>query len=102
RNAKYPVIMPSPSSNSQQVSSFWQKDGSYIRLKNIELGYTLPAGVMRRLGLANIRLYAAGQNLLTFSAEKYLDPEIGVSSGSKRARYYFQQKVFSFGLNVNF
>ncbi len=102
RNAKYPVIMPSPSTNSQQVSSFWQKDGSYIRLKNIELGYSLPANVMSRLRMSNIRLYLAAQNLLTFSAEKYLDPEIGVSSASKRARYYFQQKVLSFGLNVNF
>ncbi|WP_221198098.1 SusC/RagA family TonB-linked outer membrane protein [Chitinophaga barathri] len=102
RNAKYPVIMPSPSTNSQQVSSFWQKDGSYIRLKNIELGYSLPQAVMKRMRMSNLRLYAAAQNLLTFSGEKYLDPEIGVSSASKRARYYFQQKVFSFGLNVNF
>jgi hypothetical protein len=40
--------------------------------------------------------------MLTFSAEKFLDPEIGVSNASKRARYYFQQKVFTFGLNANF
>ncbi len=102
RNAKYPVILPSPSTNSQQVSSFWQRDGSYLRLKNIELGYTLPRSVMDRLRISSIRIYTAAQNLLTFSAEKYLDPEIGVSSASKRARYYFQQKVFSFGLNANF
>ncbi|MGX5820708.1 SusC/RagA family TonB-linked outer membrane protein [Chitinophaga lutea] len=102
RNAKYPIIMPSPSTNSQQVSSFWQRDGTYLRLKNAEIGYTLPASVLNRIRLRSIRIYAAGQNLLTFSAEKYLDPEIGVSSASKRARYYFQQKVFSFGLNAQF
>ncbi|MFD2886713.1 SusC/RagA family TonB-linked outer membrane protein [Chitinophaga cymbidii] len=102
RNAKYPVILPSPSTNSQQVSSFWQKDGSYVRLKNIELGYTIPSGIMNRIGIQSIRLYGSAQNLLTFSSEKYLDPEIGISSASKRARYYFQQKVFAFGLNANF
>lgn len=102
RDARYPVILPSPNTNSQQVSSFWQRDGSYLRLKNAELGYTLPGNIISRLRIASLRIYTAAQNLLTFSAEKYLDPEIGVSSGSKRARYYFQQKVFSFGLNASF
>lgn len=102
RDAKYPVILPSPNTNSQQVSSFWQRDGSYIRLKSAQLGYTIPKSIMSALHIRSIRVYAAAQNLLTFSAEKYLDPEIGVSSASKRARYYFQQKVFSFGLTANF
>lgn len=102
RDAKYPVIMPSPNTNSQQVSSFWQRDGAYLRLKSAELGYTIPAHLTNRLRMTSVRVYTAAQNLLTFSAEKYLDPEIGVSSASKRARYYFQQKVFSFGISVNF
>jgi TonB-linked SusC/RagA family outer membrane protein len=102
RDAKYPVIMPAPNSNSQQISSFWQRNGAYLRLKTAELGYTIPARIMSRLRIHSIRIYGAAQNLLTFSAESYLDPEIGVSSASKRARYYFQQKVFSFGLNANF
>jgi hypothetical protein len=102
RDAKYPVILPSPNTNSQQVSSFWQRDGAYLRLKSAELGYTIPAHLTNRLRMSSVRIYTAAQNLLTFSAEKYLDPEIGVSSASKRARYYFQQKVFSFGINVNF
>ncbi|WP_325639488.1 TonB-dependent receptor, partial [Chitinophaga sp.] len=102
RDARYPLIMPAPTSNSQQVSSFWERNGAYLRLKTLELGYTLPAGIMSHLRIHSIRIYGAAQNLLTFSAESYLDPEIGVSSASKRARYYFQQKVFSFGLNANF
>jgi hypothetical protein len=102
RDAAYPVILPSPNTNSQQVSSFWQRDGRYLRLKNIELGYSLPKSVMNRIKIGSLRFYAAGQNLLTFSAEKYLDPEIGVSSASKRARYYFQQKVITFGVNAKF
>ncbi len=102
RDAKYPIILPAPSTNSQQVSSWWQRNGAYLRLKTAEIGYTIPAGIMSRLRIHSIRFYGAAQNLLTFSAESYLDPEIGVSSASKRARYYFQQKVFSFGLNANF
>lgn len=102
RDATYPVILPSPNTNSQQVSSFWQRDGRYLRLKNLEVGYTLPKSIMNKVKIGSLRFYAAGQNLLTFSAEKYLDPEIGISSASKRARYYFQQKVFSFGVNAKF
>lgn len=102
RDATYPIILPSPNSNSSQVSSWWIRDGAYLRLKNLEFGYTIPAQVMEKMKLNSIRLYAAGQNLLTFSAEDYLDPEIGLSGASRRARYYFQQKVLTFGLNVNF
>lgn len=102
RDAAYPVIMPAPTPNSTQVSSWWQRDGSYLRLKNLEVGYTLPSSIMQKISLNSIRVFAAGQNLLTFSSIGYLDPEIGISGASKRARYYFQQKVYTFGLNVNF
>lgn len=102
RDAKYPILLPSPNTNSQQVSSFWQRNGAYLRLKTAQLGYTIPRSIVSHLHIRSIRIYGAAQNLLTFSALSYLDPEIGVSSASKRARYYFQQKVFSFGLSANF
>lgn len=102
RDATYPVIMPTPTPNSTQTSSWWIRDGKYLRLKNLEVGYTIPSTVVQRLNINSIRIYVAGQNVLTFSSEKYLDPEIGVSGGSRRARYYFQQKVYTVGLNVNF
>jgi TonB-linked SusC/RagA family outer membrane protein len=101
-NATYPVILPSPNTNSQQVSSFWQRDGSYVRLKNLEVGYSIPKKIMEKLRITSVRIFGSGQNLLTFSKERYLDPEIGVSSASKRARYYFQQKVLTIGINANF
>jgi len=102
RDATYPVIMPTPTPNSTQTSSWWIRDGRYLRLKNLEVGYTIPSLVTQQINVGAIRLFAAGQNILTFSSEDYLDPEIGVSGGSRRARYYFQQKVYTFGLNVNF
>lgn len=102
RDAAYPIILPSPSNNSQVVSSFWQKSGDYLRLKNLELGYSIPSAVIHKLKINTFRVYAAGQNLLTFSSQKFLDPEIGTSGASSRARYYFQQKVFTFGVNATF
>lgn len=102
RDATYPVIMPTPTSNSTQTSSWWIRDGRYLRLKNLEIGYSIPSNLVQKININGIRFFVAGQNILTFSSEKYLDPEIGVSGGSRRARYYFQQKVYTFGLNVNF
>ncbi|MFD2789278.1 TonB-dependent receptor [Arenibacter sp. H213] len=102
RDAKYPIILPSPSANSTKASSWWIRDGSYLRLKNLELGFNLPIDVLEKMKMQSLRIFLSGQNLLTFSSEDYLDPEIGVSGGSKRARYYFQQKVFSLGLNIGF
>lgn len=97
-NAKYPRITTQPTSNNTQGSSFWIRNGAYLRLKTGELGYTLPAGVMRHIGLQSIRCYVSGQNLVTWSHIKNFDPEISSTSG----QYYPQQKVVSVGLNVNF
>jgi TonB-linked SusC/RagA family outer membrane protein len=97
-NARYPRLLTNPTTNNTQPSSFWQYSGSYLRLKTGELGYTLPPLVMNRVKLRSIRLFVAGQNLLTFSSLKFIDPE----TGNNRGRYYFQQKTWSFGMNVGF
>jgi TonB-linked SusC/RagA family outer membrane protein len=97
-NATYPRVMPAPTNNSLATSSFWIRNGAYLRLKTLQLGYTLPRSFMDRVGLHSVRFYVSGQNLLTFTQVKYLDPELG----NNRARYYFQQKLFAFGLNVGF
>lgn len=97
-DASYPRLTPSPVTNNTQSSSFWIKDGDYLRLKTLELGYTLPAALVNSIRIASLRIFVSGQNLLTFSKLKFLDPELG----SERARYYFQQKVMSFGLNAGF
>lgn len=98
RDASYPRVTPSPSTNNSQESSFWVRDGSYLRLKTLELGYTFPEKMMAAAGIGSLRIYIAGQNLLTFSSVDFLDPELS----NNRARYYFQQKVYSFGLNIGF
>ncbi|HLN54951.1 MAG TPA: TonB-dependent receptor [Bacteroidales bacterium] len=97
-NASFPRLTPTPTTNNQQVSSFWVKDGTYLRLKTLELGYTIPKTIVGRAGIKSLRVYFSGSNMLTFSKLKYLDPELA----SSRARYYFQQKVLAFGINLGF
>jgi TonB-linked SusC/RagA family outer membrane protein len=81
-------------------SSFWVKDASYVRLKNIQLSYTLPQAWTSKAHLSNVKIFYSGQNVLTFTKfYKWIDPEIG-SAGSIYS--YPQVMVNSIGLNVTF
>ena len=82
--------------NNLQPSTWWLRDASYIRLKSLEIGYTLPARFTKSLKLTNFRIYFNGLNLLTWSPFKMWDPE---QAGNGFA--YPIQKVFNIGLNVN-
>ena len=87
------------SSNNSQTSSWWQRDGSYLRLKSVEIGYSLPKKLLARTGfIQSVRFYVAGNNLLTFSNFKLWDPEQGGGEGAS----YPNNRVYSFGLNANF
>ena len=87
------------SSNNSQTSSWWQRDGSYLRLKNFEVGYALPKNLLVRSGfIQSLRVYIAGNNLLTFSKFKLWDPEQGGGQGAS----YPNNRVYSIGLNANF
>ena len=87
------------SSNNSQTSSWWQRDGAFLRLKNFEVGYTLPKKLMARTGFVqSVRVYVSGNNLLTFSKFKLWDPEQGGGQGAS----YPNNRVYSFGLNANF
>ena len=98
QNAVYPRITTQPTSNNTQGSSWWIRNGSYLRLKTGELGYTLPQDLMHKIKVQSARFYVSGQNILTWSKIKNFDPEISSSSG----QYYPQQKVISIGLNLTF
>jgi TonB-linked SusC/RagA family outer membrane protein len=81
-------------------SSFWVKDASYIRLKNVQLGYTLNAKALQAVKISSLRFYYSGQNLLTLTKfYKGFDPE---APAGTRGNYFPQQLVHSFGVNVNF
>lgn len=97
-NAMYPRLATSKVENNQQASTYWQRDCSFIRLKNAEVGYTFPKKWFAKAGISNVRLYVSGNNLLTFSKFKLWDPELESVNGEK----YPQMRTVAVGLNVNF
>ena len=86
--------------NKQQYSSLFLYDASYIRLKNVEIGYTLPKAWTSKAGIQNVRIYVQGQNLLTFDnlGDVDMDPEIKNGDGS----WFPVQRVINIGLNMTF
>ncbi len=89
------------------LSSFHIEDGSYLRMKNLSLGYTFPSSLLSRIAVKNLRIYASGQNLLTFTGYKGYDPEVSrfedssISQGMDFSGYP-TSKTILFGLNFDF
>jgi TonB-linked SusC/RagA family outer membrane protein len=82
-----------------QVSDWWLQNASYLRLKNLQLGYNFPAKVLNKVKIQALRLYLSGDNLLTFTSFfKGSDPERAAASG--RAAIYPQAKIYSVGVKV--
>ncbi|MDB5119660.1 MAG: hypothetical protein JWN56_878 [Sphingobacteriales bacterium] len=73
--ATYPRVSVGTNYNNQQTSSYWLHSGDYMRLKNVELGYTLPVFLTKKVGLASFRLFVNGTNVLTRADVKNVDPE---------------------------
>lgn len=88
------------SSNIGTASTFYLKDASFLRIKNVQLGYNIPASITRHLAMSSLRIYFAGDNLATFTKFKGLDPERAV--GNTRFVVHPQNKVFSFGIKAVF
>lgn len=97
-DAEYPRLGIVSRDNGGKMSSWWVENGTYIRLKSMQIGYTLPSQWVTPAGIKKVRFYVSGGNLLTFSHLKHLDPEMpSVNQG-----YYPQQRTYELGLNVTF
>ena len=97
-NALYPRLDANANTNNNRNSTQYLRDGSFLRLKNLEFGYTLPKKLLDKTFINTVRFYASGVNLLTFSDFKLWDPEKGGGEGSG----YPPSQIINFGLNVNF
>ena len=97
-NASYPRLTDGIT-NNQINSSYWVRDGSYLRLKNVTLGYTLPKGISEKLSLKSLRIYVSGQNLLTKS--NYF-PGFDPEGNNNNGEFYPVMKTYTVGLNVKF
>ena len=85
---------------NDSYSSFWLEKSNYLRLKNLEFGYTFRQPELAKAGITSIRVYFAGTNLLTFTPLKNWDPE--KSSGDTRNDVHPNMRTYSFGLNIQF
>jgi TonB-linked SusC/RagA family outer membrane protein len=91
-----------PNNNFLYPSGFYLSDGSYFRLKTLQLGYHIPEPVIHSIGLNSLYVYVSGNNLVTFTRYTGFDPEIGGSSYGIDRGVYPQARSFLFGLNVSF
>lgn len=96
-NASYPRLSFGGNSNNYRNSTFWLRDGSYVRLKTVDIGYTIPKNVVNKLHFNNVRIFLVGTNLLTWSSFKLWDPELA----DPRGESYPLSKSVTMGLSVN-
>lgn len=96
RGAEFPRPVINGNANNLKGSSFWLRDASYLKLRSLNIGYTLPAGWLKQARIQQARLYVAGANLLTISRLKGLDPEVP----SETRGYYPQQRSINIGVNL--
>jgi TonB-linked SusC/RagA family outer membrane protein len=96
-NASYPRLSYGANGNNFRNSTYWLRNGAYLRLKTIDLGYTLPKNIANRIRCNSIRIFAIGTNLLTWSEFKLWDPELG----DPRGEQYPLTKSITFGLTFS-
>jgi len=99
------LYIKDPNRNFGNYSSYYVEDGSYLKIKNIALGYSLPESILNRMKLSKLRILLSGQNLFTFTKFTGLDPEFTnnvKNHGLYTKEYYPQTKLYSIGLEMGF
>lgn len=94
--ALWPRLSSTQNNSNSQTSTWFMRNGSFLRLKSVELGYSIPQQLLSRIRLGGGRIYVNGTNLLCFSGFKLWDIEMG-----GRGLGYPIQRVFNVGINVN-
>ena len=97
RDAKYPRLTIGQNTNNNQTSTYWMVNGRYLRLKNAEIGYTLPKRILSKAHIDRLRIYVSGVNLLTFSPFKLWDPDLQTGAAG-----YPNNRVYNLGVTLVF
>lgn len=97
-DADYPRLSYGGNTNNYRSSTFWLRDGAYLRLKTLEIGYTIPKLMTTKLQMDNVRIFLIGTNLFVWDSLKLWDPELGSGDGMK----YPPSKTWTLGLSVSF
>src|SRR5690606_9353834 len=79
----YPRLSDYQSANNNMPSTWWVRDMSFIGLRNVEAGYSLPSHLLERIAVGRLRVFLRGNNLLTLSEFKLWDPDLGVNNGMR-------------------
>ena len=90
---------------NREMSEWFVENGSYVRLKNLQIGYTIPSSITKKATISNLRVFVAAQNLFTITGYSGLDPEIGELGGNPIYKgvdmgYYPQARSFMFGISM--
>ena len=93
---KYPRLTEGTSLSNRETSDFYEYKGDYLKLKTVQLGYTLPAKLTAKAAMKQLRVFVSGENLLTLTSYPGLDPEKGTSIG------YPLMRQVTFGAQVTF
>jgi TonB-linked SusC/RagA family outer membrane protein len=101
-DARYPRLVSGEAENNKKFSSFWLMDATYLRLKNITLGYTLPKSVSDKLKIRSCRIFITGLDILTWDNVYPMDPESGVALTGNGGYLYPKMKNFQGGIDLNF
>lgn len=110
-NATVPALSTKDANNELRPSTYFIEDGAYLRLKNVQLGFTLPQALAAKIHAAKLRVFVQGQNLLTFTKYKGLDPEVGMQNYSSDNRnldmgvdrgLYPNSRTYTLGLGMTF
>jgi hypothetical protein len=104
-DARWPIYRTdnaNRASTSYAASDFWLINGAYVRLKTVELGYTIPQEITGRVNIERCKVYVSGYNLLTYSALDFLDPEADTKPARTFGDYYPPVGTYNVGLLVQF
>jgi TonB-linked SusC/RagA family outer membrane protein len=105
-DGKYPRLTFVDQNGNQKPSDFYVEDASYGRIKNLQIGYSIPASILQKLKMTNFRIYGSVDNLVTITKYTGFDPEIGVGANifdtSIDKGFYPQMRSWSLGINLSF
>jgi len=106
-SATVPALQKTLTNNEGRTSTYFVESGSYLKIKSIQIGYTLPKNVTKWMRMANLHLYLQGENLFTFTKYSGMDPEsVNASTANKgvdfQAMLYPHSRAVNFGININF
>ncbi|MCJ8212005.1 TonB-dependent receptor [Mucilaginibacter sp. RS28] len=101
-NTEPRVVDGDPNHNTTYNSKYYLEKGDYFRIKNLQIGYSLPTDLIKKAGMKRVRVYVTGENLFTFTKYSGYDPEIGGGSYSIDRGFYMQAKSYMLGVSVGF